>query len=195
MTFSLSDAREKYSTWDLDSEITDEIQDWIDKTFENPDNSDLLEFAEYAIYDFTIEKSTLWLDWAINYLWRGRVDNKKISLLEKILTDYEKYKDSGTSRNRAASILGDIAPYPNSTLKNSIVFDDSADESEWNKESIKQFRAAAFGGYIMTATDFQTGIDAGRAIKASGEMPTVEKAEEIIAQWCKEHGKSLPPSP
>ncbi len=54
---------------------------------------------------------------------------------------------------------------------------------------LKDARAAAFGGDIMTATTFEYGLEAGRGMRDSGQQPTVEKAEALIRAWHVQHAR------
>ncbi|MDP9765396.1 hypothetical protein [Deinococcus enclensis] len=54
---------------------------------------------------------------------------------------------------------------------------------EWADFDLVFARAAAFGAYVMTATTFDHGLNAGRQVKASGRRPTRGDAEALIRAW------------
>lgn len=187
----LSEIKEMYSTWNLfESEPTEELQEWHTETLNqrNSPDSEVIQFAYYVIDDFHVEKSAYWIDWAIMFIGHTKGSAKNIEYLEKIITDLEKYGVLTSTLGKAASRLGDIAPYPNEVLRKTIELDIEPHE-DWGPRFIPMLRASAYGAYITTVTDFQTGLDAGRGMKASGEIPTVEKAEAFITKWHQENSK------
>lgn len=188
MTLTISDVKKIYQTWDLDSDPSDDLQDWLSESLNHPDRDELIELSKFFIEDFSPSKSPYWLNWSIKYLRRGEITKEKMDQIAYVVTNYEKFKYSGSARDSAARFLGDMSHYPNDILRNAISFKDHEDESEVNQLAVIYFRAAAYGGYVMTATDFRTGLEAEREIKASGEIPTVGKAEQIITEWREKHG-------
>lgn len=48
-------------------------------------------------------------------------------------------------------------------------------------------RVAAVGAYVMTAPDFEYGLNARRQMKASGTTPTLPQAEAMIQAWSGTH--------
>lgn len=178
-----------YTSWkDFEDEPTDELQQILDDFSKNQsDESDA--FFWKIIHDFDNDKDGFWLDSAIRYMHYCKDKDFAQSSLEEIVGDYEKFGGLGTGINSAANFLGEIASYPNDVLKSAISSSiDTSDPSEILAHRL--FRASAYGAYIMTATDFETGLEAGRAIKDSEEMLTILRAEEFIRKWRAKHGKS-----
>lgn len=84
----------------------------------------------------------------------------------------------------AASTLGRIARYPNTVLAQTLEGAPDGRPGLVDDEDLVQFiRTSAYGAYIMTGTDFQTGFDAGVAFRNSGQVSSLERAERVIAAW------------
>ena len=194
---SLESVKQAYQEWEIfESEPNKALKDEINEVFLHP-NKESDEFFENVVSDCTPEGTDgFWVGIAIKYSHREGV-NKTITLgyLESIISNWKKFWVVGGHISSAASMLGSIAPYPNQVLADAIEAERYNPDYEWGGEgnldkiSSNSLRAAAYGGYIMTATDYQTGFDAGQAIKASGKQPTVAMAEEFIAKWRKDHEK------
>jgi len=137
-----------------------------------------------------------WIQQAIGYAGTlGRASPDAVHYLEAILGDYRRYSVLSGLIGTAAYALGRIADHPNTLLVRAIEGDSvgfyappAAEDDD--AELVAFVRAAAYGAYIMTPTDFQTGFDAAQELKGSRRRPTVELAEQVIGSWRAHQGKS-----
>lgn len=184
----LNDLVSTYTNWqDYEDEPTEEIISALD-SLEESQNDDTNAFFQRIIDDFSEEKDAFWVMKAIDYMHHAKDKKFARDNLEKVITDYLKFGVLGAGLGKAASYLGIIAEYPNSALKHAIERMIRTDDTS-EILAHRLFRASAYGAYIMTATDFQTGLEAGRMMKDSAGTPTVKAAEQVIAQWRKGHGQ------
>ncbi|MFC4426800.1 hypothetical protein [Deinococcus navajonensis] len=143
------------------------------------------EFYHDVIRSFHEDSDFFWIGYAIKYSSRAIDKAGAAADLEWILNHPETYGVLGGLFGSAASYLGLIAAYPNQTLLTLMQAPDRGDE---DIDAVLEFaRAAAFGAYVATATDFDFGMRAGRQVKASGRRPTPEQAEKLIRQWREQH--------
>ena len=143
------------------------------------------EFYHDVIHSFDKESDFFWIGYAIKYASRTVDKQGAVNDLEWILGHPERYGVLGGLFSAAASYLGLIASYPNTALLNLMQATDTGDE---DIDDVLQFaRAAAFGAYVTTATDFDFGMNAGRQAKFSAERPSLEQAERLIWQWREQH--------
>lgn len=143
------------------------------------------ELYHDVIRSFDEDSDFFWIGYAIKYASRAIDKQRAAEDLEWILNHPERYGVLGGLFGSAASYLGLIASYPNAALLNLMQAPDTGDE---DIDDVLQFaRAAAFGAYITTATNFDFGINAGRQAKSSDQRPSPEQAERLIRQWREQH--------
>lgn len=144
-------------------------------------STDADDFFHAAVTAYRDGADGFWVDHAIRYAQSARDPVRAQAWLEAILLHDHPYRSLGALRSAAATTLGTLAAYPNAALAWTI---HAAGEADGESGALCRhfLRAAAYGAYIMTATDFDTGLAAGRALEASGGEPTVRLAEAFIAR-------------
>lgn len=138
-------------------------------------------FFHEVIHAFDETSDGHWIEYALRYASRATDRTQAIRDLEHVLDHPERYLVLGGPYSAAASHLGRIAPYPNEALLRLMLRPNTGEE--WTDFDLVFARAAAFGAYVMTATTFDHGLNAGRQVKASGRRPTREDAEALIRAW------------
>lgn len=172
--------QQTYSHWSPFQDPEPELVAALEESLESPDEAwDRL--YEQAVDDFDDTADGFWIEYAIKYFARTKDVRRGTTCLERILNNPDRYAVLGGMFSAAASYLGKIATYPNAVLRKMMETADTGNEAR--DFDLQYARAAAFGGYVMTATSFDYGLNAGRAILAEGRKPTVEEAEKLIRDW------------
>ena len=151
-------------------------------------------FFSSVVQDFDPDDTDgYWIQQAIKYAGNLKSNPEEaIHYLETMLGNYQRYRVIGSSLGTAAYSLGRIASYPNAVLARAMEGDaqdhyvPSAPEDE-DADLVTFIKKSAYGAYIMTATDFQTGFDASQELKESPRQPTVRMAEDFISKWRESH--------
>lgn len=138
-------------------------------------------FFHEVIHAFDETSDGHWIEYALRYASRATDRTQAIQDLEHVLDHPDRYLVLGGLYSAAASHLGRIAPYPNEALLRLMRRPDCGDEE---MDAVLRFsRAAAFGAYVMTATTFDHGLNAGRQVMASGRRPTRQDADALVRAW------------
>lgn len=144
-------------------------------------STELDTFFSDVVYAFNEESDGFWINYAIKYAPRAQNPALALNYLEHIVMHPEIYIDLAGLFGSAATYLGSLASYPNRALCQLMTAPDLGNEE--NDFILQHARASAFGAYVMTATTFDYGLAAGRAMRARGEQPTLEKADALIRAW------------
>ncbi|THF69932.1 hypothetical protein E7T06_09820 [Deinococcus sp. Arct2-2] len=144
-------------------------------------NTELDTLFRDVVYAFNEASDGFWINYAIQYAPQAKEPETALEYLEYIVGHPELYGVLGGRFSAAASTLGKVAPYPNAALRQLMTQPETGNEEA--DFDVQYARAAAFGAYVMTATSFEYGLEAGRAIRDKGEQPTLEKAEALIRAW------------
>lgn len=188
---TLDKIAQSYNNWVAYETVpSPELKDLLIRLNEHP-TAEADRFFADIVEKYSEDTDVFWIQKAIAYAQSAKDKTVSRGYLEQLLSDYSRYGVLGPVLNTACSHLGMIAEYPNQVLAQTI---EAEHPVSYPGEEIVIFgvRTAAYGGYIMTVTGFQTGFDAGQALKASRRQPTLAQAEEFIAQWCAAHPESKP---
>lgn len=170
---------EEYQNWqDYETTPSRELKDGIISLSSNP-SKEVDSFFKDIISNFSEEKDIFWLDKAVKYS-QSALDKKlALSYLTEIVSRPEKFGFIGSLLGSAATYIGMIAEYPDQTLVN--ILSDEINFSKVKPSTVHFLKSSAYGAYIMTATDFYTGLNAGREMEASDMTPDLHMAEQFIA--------------
>lgn len=177
----MTDIKTIYETWmPFESCPTAELKATLRDAIARP-TPEWDTFFRQIVDDFDDESDAFWINYSIKYAQSACDRNMAIAWLEQILTHPERYGVLGGVFGSAASTLGMLAPYPNQVLRRTITLQETGNP-EMDAE-LPFARAAALGAYVMTGTTVDYGFEVSRQFQASGEVPTVEKAEALIRAW------------
>lgn len=170
-----------YETWmPFESSPTAALNATLRNAMEHP-TPEWDAFFRQIVDDFDDASDAFWITYSIKYAQSACDRNMAMAWLEQILTQSERYGVLGGVFGMAASYLGMLATYSNEVLRRTITLQETGNP-EMDAE-LPFARAAALGAYVMTATTVDYGFEVGRQFQASGEVPTVEKAEALIRAW------------
>ena len=182
---NIQELRHAFKQWRPFEEASPELLAALEHSLQHP-SAELDVFFSEVVYAFDAESDIFWINYAIKYSPRAQNPALALKYLEHIVMHPEIYIDLAGLFGSAATSLGRLAAYPNRALGQLITAADLGNEE--SDFVLQHARASAFGAYIMTATTFDYGLEAGRAMRDSGEQPTLERAEALIRDWPGSHG-------
>ena len=177
----MRDLKTIYETWmPFESSPTAELNATLRDAMEHP-TPEWDAFFRQIVDDFDDESDAFWINYSIKYAQSACDRNMAIAWLEQVLTQPERYGVLGGVFGMAASYLGMLATYPNEVLRRTITLQETGNP-EMDAE-LSFALAAALWAYVMTGTTVDYGFEVSQQFQASGEVPTVEKAEALIRAW------------
>ena len=170
---------EEYQNWqDYETTPSRELKDSIIALSSNP-SKEVDLFFKNIVSNFSEERDIFWLDKAVKYSQSASDKELALSYLTEIVSKPEKFGFIGSLLGSAATYIGMIAEYPDQTLVN--ILSDEIDFSTIKPSTVHFLKSSAYGAYIMTATDFYTGLNAGREMEASDTTPDLHMAEQFLS--------------
>jgi hypothetical protein len=177
---NIQELRTAFERWTPFEEAPPALITALEASLDEP-STELDTLFRDVVYAFNEASDGFWINYAIKYSRQAQNPELALQYLEHIVRHPEIYIDLAGLFGSAATYLGCLAAYPNRALGQLITAADLGNEE--SDFILQHARASAFGAYIMTATTFDYGLTAGRAIRDRGEQPTLERAEALIRAW------------
>lgn len=177
-------AQQAFEHWTPFEDPSEELVGALNDSLQQP-TAQWDELYRRAVHAFNAESDGFWIEYAIKYASRASNPATAVAYLEHIVTHAGRYAALGGLFGAAVTRLGMVAPYPSAVLGTLMTTPPSGDDEV--DATLDLARPAAFGAYVMTGTDFETGLNAGRQVRAAGTRPSVEQAEQLIRQWKAAH--------